>query len=69
MRTEPQIKKALRDKDAAAYLGIKPSTLWRWAQQGKIARGIRLSPRCTVWRIADLDAFLEQQAAAQGGAS
>lgn len=58
----------LRAKGAAARLCIGESTFWLWTRQGKIPQGIRLSPRCTVWRISDLDAFLERQAA-HGGVS
>lgn len=52
-----------RAKKAAVRLGIAPSTLWRWTQQGRLPQPIRLSARCSVWRIADLEAFLEKQAA------
>ena len=52
----------LRAKDAAAFLGIGMSTLWYWAQLGKIPAGIRLSNRCTVWRRRDLETFLNEYA-------
>ena len=53
---------ALRAKDAAKFLGVGISTFWRWTSQGKIPRGIRLSSRCTVWKLADLEKFLAQAA-------
>ncbi|MDL2286718.1 helix-turn-helix domain-containing protein [Desulfococcaceae bacterium OttesenSCG-928-F15] len=56
-----QEKRALRVKDAATFLGIAQSTFWRWAQEGKLPKGIRLSTRCTVWKREDLEAFLEQR--------
>lgn len=56
---------ALRAKDAAKFLGVGISTFWRWAQQGKVPPGIRLSARCTVWRREALEKVLEQ--AAEGG--
>ena len=60
--------RVLRARDASAYLGIGESTFWRWVQTGRIPRGMRLSARATVWRVADLEAFLEQQASSsQGG--
>lgn len=55
----------LRAKDAAAFLALGESTFWRWCQQGKLPRGIRLSARCTVWKREDLERFLNQ--AAEGG--
>lgn len=56
----------LRAKDAAAFLALGESTFWRWCQQGKLPRGIRLSARCTVWKREDLERFLNQ--AVEGGA-
>jgi len=53
----------LRAKDAAAFLGIGLSTFWRWVQEGRIAKGVHLSARATVWRRTDLEQFLEQAAA------
>ena len=63
--------RVLRAKNAAAFLGIGESTFWKWSREGRLPRGTRLSARATVWRIVDLEAFLEQQANQQeeGGAS
>ena len=55
----------VRPAQAASMLGISPATLWRWASgDGAIGfpRPIKLSPRVTVWRLADLDAWLDGQA-------
>ena len=59
--------RALRAKDAARFLGIGESTFWRWVKDGRLPKGIHLSTRVTVWKIAALEASLERQAAAQGG--
>lgn len=53
----------LRIKDASKFLGVKPSTLWLYARQGKI-HPVRLSPRVTIFKKSDLDAFIEAQAVA-----
>lgn len=58
----------LRAKAAARYLGVGKATLWRWAAGGILPAGIRLSPRCTVWRKTDLDAFVAKKAEQQAGA-
>ena len=57
----------VRAKQAAAFLGLGESTFWRWVKNGKLPQGIHLSARATVWKIADLEAFIEQQTALQGG--
>lgn len=51
----------LRPKNAAAYLGISISTFWRWVQRGTLPKGVRLSPRCTIWKIEALDTFIKSK--------
>lgn len=58
---------AVRVKDASAFLGIGESTFWRWVKEGRLPKGTRLSPRATVWRIADLEAFLKRAGLENGG--
>ena len=53
----------VRAREGAAILRVSLSTYWRYVQQGLLPRGIRLTPRCTVWRLSDLDAFVARQAA------
>lgn len=53
--------KVLRAKEAAAYLGIAKSTFWRWVKDEVLPEGTELSPRCRVWEVADMDAFLESK--------
>lgn len=52
-----------RDKQAALYLGVGISTIWLYAKQGKL-HPIKLSPRVTIFKKSDLDAFIEAQAVA-----
>ena len=51
-----------RAREGAAILRVSRSTFWRYVQQGLLPRGIRLTARCTVWRVADLEAFVARQA-------
>lgn len=57
-----------RAKGAAAYLGISQSTFWRWVSEERIAKGTRLSARCTVWPREELERFMERQASTSAGA-
>ncbi len=47
----------LRANDAAKYLGIGVSTLWRFTAEGKL-KSIKLSERITVWTKDELDRFV-----------
>jgi len=57
-----QETRVMRADDAARYLGIGVSTFWRFAQKGRLPKPIKYSARCSVWRVSDLDAFIERQA-------
>ena len=50
------IKQRYRPKEVAEYLGIGLSTVWLFAKRGKITP-IKLSPRVTVFDIAEIEAF------------
>ena len=52
-----------RIKQAAQYLGMGESTLWRKAKTDPdFPQPIKLSERVTAWRVADLEAYIERQA-------
>ena len=53
----------VRAREGAAILRVSLSSYWRYVQQGLLPRGIRLTPRCTVWRLSDIEAFVTRQAA------
>jgi hypothetical protein len=46
-------------------LPVAASTWWLWVKAGRAPAPIKLSPGCTVWRLADVLAFAE--ALAGGG--
>ena len=48
----------LRAKQAAAFLAISKTTFHRWVQSGRLPKGIALGPGATVWRRAELEAFV-----------
>lgn len=55
----------VRVKEASAFLGISRSTFWRWVAEERLPKGIRLGGRVTVWRMDDLEAFVNQAAGVQ----
>lgn len=57
-------KKFLRAKEACLFLGIGKSTLWLWFKEGRLPRGVLLSPRCRVWSIDELETFVASKAEA-----
>ncbi len=51
----------VRPKVLHKALGIGLSTLWDWVAGEKFPRGIKLSPRITVWDVADVRRWMEEQ--------
>ena len=52
----------VRAREGAAILRVSRATFWRYVKLGLLPRGVRLTPRCTVWRVADIEAFVTRQA-------
>ena len=48
----------IRPREAAAYLGIGKSTLYRLVERGALPRPIKLSAQVTGWRLSTLDQFI-----------
>lgn len=43
-----------RPAQVAANLGISEKTLWKWVKAGKLPRQIHLSPRVSVFCVAEV---------------
>jgi predicted DNA-binding transcriptional regulator AlpA len=44
----------------ARYMGVGISTVWRYAQQDPdFPRPVKLSARCTRWRVGDIRSYLK----------
>ena len=52
----------VRAREGAAILRVSRATFWRYVKLGLLPRGIRLTARCTLWRVADIEAFVTRQA-------
>lgn len=46
----------LSDVAVATRYGIGRSTLWRWVAEGAFPKPVKVGPRATRWRLADLEA-------------
>lgn len=47
----------------AGPLPIGKSTWWKGVQEGRYPKPIKLGPRITAWRVADIQKLIEQGAA------
>ena len=48
-----------KDTQLAARYNVTRATIWRWAREGRIPKPVSLSPGCTRWEGAELDAVDE----------
>ena len=53
-----------KPNNPAPVIPVSPSTLWRWVRLGQFPAPIRLSEKITAWRVGDIRAWLQSQAAA-----
>jgi len=57
-----QSTKSLRPTQAADFLGIAVSTLWRWlSERPDFPRSRKIGPRCTVFDQGELAAWRDAQ--------
>ena len=50
-------KRLLRLPEVLERIPVSKSTWWAGIRQGRFPKGVKLSPRTTVWREADIDAL------------
>ena len=61
MNTQSAQKTLLSDKDLAARWSVHRVTPWEWARQGRIPKPVKISTRCTRWKLADIEAWEARQ--------
>ena len=53
----------LRLPQVLALIPVCPATWWAGCRSGRFPKPIKLSPRVTVWKAADIAAFMEKASA------
>lgn len=49
---QPVIDPLLSVRQVAAHLSVSVSTVWSWIAQKKFPAGLRLTNRCTRWKLS-----------------
>jgi len=47
----------LADTQLADRYSVSRSTIWRWSHNGRLTKPVKISPGCTRWRLADIEAW------------
>lgn len=56
--------KYLSDKSVAARYDSSRATIWRWVQEGKLPKPVKLTNGTTRWKLCDLEKWEAEQEAA-----
>jgi prophage regulatory protein len=61
MVTEPpkSLRKSIRRKQLREMVPLADSTIYEMEQRGEFPQRFSLSPRCVVWDLAEVEAWLE----------
>lgn len=51
-------------KEVCQRLSIGKSTVWAWSMENKFPKPVRLSSRCTRWRLSDIVSWEQDMASA-----
>ena len=46
---------------STGLLGVSDKTIWNWVKRGEFPAPIKLSPTVTVWRLTDVQAWMEEK--------
>jgi predicted DNA-binding transcriptional regulator AlpA len=57
------------DVDLSRRYGTHRATVWRWAANGILPKPVQISPGCTRWVAAEIEAFDAEREAARGTAA
>ena len=53
------MNKLIRINQVMEMTGIAKSTVWLWVKEKKLPQPTHLSPRITVWRLSDIEKFID----------
>lgn len=59
-----QTKRIKARPESKGIIGVSDKTIWLWVKQGKFPKPIRLSDGVTVWRMSDVEAWMQAKAKA-----
>jgi prophage regulatory protein len=62
-KPEPLLRRTIRRKELRQMVPLADSTIYELEQRGEFPRRFALSPRCIVWDLAEVEAWLESRRA------
>lgn len=59
-----QVPALLQTARLCSHLGVNSSTIWRWIRERNFPKPIEVGSKVRMWRTAEVDAWLNNQATA-----
>jgi prophage regulatory protein len=50
----------LKVSELAKFLGVAPSTIYRWLESGKLPKPYQLGDAAVRWRMSEIETWLEE---------
>ncbi|WP_368564112.1 helix-turn-helix transcriptional regulator [Acinetobacter bereziniae] len=56
-----QVKTLNARPASKGLIGVSDKTIWNWVKRGAFPAPIKLSPSVTVWRLSDVQAWMQEK--------
>lgn len=58
---EPHLRRTIKKADLHKMVPLADSTIWEMERRGEFPQRFLLTPRCVVWDLAEVEAWLEHR--------
>lgn len=58
-RTEPPLRRTIKKRELHQMVPLADSTIWEMERRGEFPKRFLLTPRCVVWDLGEVEAWLE----------
>jgi prophage regulatory protein len=59
MNQDKKLEGFLRLPEVLAIIPVSKTAWWEGIKQGRFPKGVKLAPRTTAWRVADIRKYIE----------
>lgn len=63
-QTQPPLKRTIKKPELRQMVPLADSTIWEMERRGQFPKRFLLTPRCVVWDLAEVEAWLALRRAA-----
>jgi prophage regulatory protein len=60
-QTNPPLRRTIKKPELRQMVPLADSTIWEMERRGEFPKRFLLTPRCVVWDLAEVEAWLERR--------